>query len=101
MISEFIPAAIAAFATFAVLGFYTALVPTLLGNALQNRNRATAGEVVAELFVARRIAITLTPRLRPHRALIFALIELLPSLGFLVVAKTASFDVDPAHRNGC
>jgi MFS family permease len=85
----FVPAAVAAFATFAVLGFYTALVPTLLEKALQNKNHATAGGIVGELFLAGTIAIAVTPRLRAHRGLLIALIVVLPSLGFLVAAETA------------
>ena len=85
----FIPAAVAAFATFAVLGFYTALVPTLLERAFQNKNHAIAGGIVAELFFAGTIAIALTRRLQPHRGLLFALIALLPSLGLLVTAENA------------
>ena len=42
---RFIPPAIAAFATFSVLGFYTALIPSLLAQALQNKNHAVAGIV--------------------------------------------------------
>ena len=85
----FLPAAVGAFATFAVLGFYTALVPTLLEKALQNKNQATAGGIVGELFLTGTIAIALTPRLRPHRGLLIALIALLPNLGFLVAAEIA------------
>jgi MFS family permease len=85
----FVPAAVGAFATFAVLGFYTALVPTLLEKALQNKNHAAAGGIVGELFLTGTIAIALTPRLRPHRGLLIALIALLPSLGFLVAAEMA------------
>jgi len=89
MFGVFVPAAVGAFATFAVLGFYTALVPTLLEKALQNKNHATAGGIVGELFVAGTIAIALTPRLPPHRGLLIALIALLPSLGLLVAAEIA------------
>jgi MFS family permease len=89
MFGTFVPAAVAAFATFAVLGFYTALVPTLLERALQNNNHATAGAIVGELFLAGTIAIAVTPRLPAHPGLLIALIVLLPSLGFLVAAETA------------
>ena len=89
MFGAFVPAAVAAFATFAVLGFYSALLPTLLEKALQNKNHATAGGIVGELFLVGTIAIAVTPRLRAHRGLLIALIALLPSLGFLVAAETA------------
>ncbi len=89
MFGAFVPAAVAAFATFAVLGFYTALVPTLLEKAFQNKNHAAAGGIVGELFLVGTIAIAVTPRLRPQRGLLIALIALPPSLGFLVAAETA------------
>jgi len=89
IVGIFIPAAITAFAIFAVLGFYTALVPTLLEKTLQNKNHAVAGFIVAGLFFSGTIVIALTPRLRSHRGLLIALVALLPSLVLLVVAETA------------
>jgi MFS family permease len=89
IVGAFIPAAIAAFATFAVLGFFAALAPTLLESALQNKNHAVAGAIVAELFFTGTFAIALTPRLQSHRGLLIALIALLPSLGLVVAAETA------------
>ena len=85
----FVPAAVAAFAIFAVLGFYTALLPTLLQNVLGNTNRAVAGAVVAELFFAGTIVIALTRRLPTRTGLVIALWALVPSLGLLVAAENA------------
>jgi len=60
-------------------------VPALLEKALENKNHASAGGIVGELFLAGTIAIAVTPRIRAHRGL---LIVLLPSLGFVVAAET-------------
>jgi MFS family permease len=89
IMGTFIPAAVAAFATFAVLGFYTALLPSLLQNGLQNRNHAVAGAVVAELFFAGTIVIALTRRLPSDLGLLIGLCALVPSLGLIVVAGNA------------
>jgi hypothetical protein len=60
---RFIPPAIAAFATFSVLGFYMALIPSLLAQSLQNRNHAVAGIIVAELFFIGTVVVGFTGRL--------------------------------------
>src|SRR5216110_1815544 len=87
--AQFVSPAIGAFAVFAVLGFYTALAPSLLVEALHNKNHAVAGTIVAEVFFIGTLAIGLTPRLTSHRGLVVALILLLPSLALLVVAELA------------
>ncbi|PAU77796.1 MFS transporter [Halovibrio salipaludis] len=48
----FLPAAIAGFAGFAVLGLFTAVAPAVMGNILEITNRATAGAVVFVVFIA-------------------------------------------------
>lgn len=48
----FVPAAIAGFAGFAVLGLFTAIAPAFLGDILHFSNRALTGLVVFILFVA-------------------------------------------------
>ncbi|WP_262927221.1 MFS transporter [Phytohalomonas tamaricis] len=48
----FIPAAIAGFAGFAVLGFFTATAPAFVGRVLNHANSALIGLVVLILFVA-------------------------------------------------
>jgi MFS family permease len=85
--TQFVSPAVGAFAVFAVLGFYTALVPSLLVQALHNQNHATAGAIVTELFAVGTLAIALTPRLTSHRGLLIALALLLPSLLLLVMAE--------------
>ncbi|MGH8274883.1 MAG: MFS transporter [Gammaproteobacteria bacterium] len=48
----FVPAAIAGFAGFAVLGFFTAVAPAVLGRLLKLPNHALIGAVVFLLFMA-------------------------------------------------
>jgi MFS family permease len=62
--TQFVVPALGAFATFSVLGFYTALIPSLLENAFKNKNHAVAGGVVAELFLVGTASVLLTPNLK-------------------------------------
>lgn len=48
----FVPAALAGFAGFAVLGLFTAVAPALLGTVLHHPNRALTGGVVFLLFAS-------------------------------------------------
>ena len=87
--SRFIPPAIAAFTTFSVLGFYMALIPSLLVQSLQNKNHAVAGIIVAELFFIGAAVVSFTGTLKSHKGMLFALVLLVPSLGLLIWAETA------------
>lgn len=66
----FIRAGIAGFAGFAVLGLFTAVSPSFLGELLGEHNRALIGGVVFVLFLASTAGQTLSPRLGGQRALI-------------------------------
>ena len=48
--AEFLSAALAMFAAFAVIGLFVSLVPSFLGHELHERNHAAAGIVVFMLF---------------------------------------------------
>ncbi|WP_237179505.1 MFS transporter [Paraburkholderia sacchari] len=50
--AAFVAPAVTAFATFALLGFYAALLPNLLARDLHSSSPAWSGLVVAELFAA-------------------------------------------------
>ncbi|RDI66971.1 MFS transporter [Nocardia pseudobrasiliensis] len=66
----FVPAAIATFAGFAVLGLFTAVVPTFLAEMLGVRNHAVAGVVVALIFAGSALAQVAARPLRTSAALI-------------------------------
>jgi MFS family permease len=85
----FVAPAIAAFATFAVLGFYTALIPSLLARSLHIKSHAAAGAVVAGLFLTGVAVLTTAPRLNPHRGLAIGLALLIPGTALLVGAEFA------------
>ena len=84
---RFFSSAIAAFAVFSVLGFYAALIPSLLTRALAVNNLAIAGGVVAAMFFVGTAAVAFRPALKSHTGLVIALVLLLPGIGLLVAAE--------------
>jgi MFS family permease len=86
ILASFAAPAITGFATFSLIGFYAALVPSLLRQRLQVENLALAGGVVAELFAISALAMIVTRNLTSGRAMRAGLALLVPSLVLLVVA---------------
>jgi len=85
----FIAPAVTAFATFALLGFYAALVPNLLANSMHLHSPALSGAVVAELFFAGAATVAATPMLASNATMFIGLWLLLPSLALLLWAQAA------------
>lgn len=86
ILGSFAAPAITAFAAFSLIGFYAALVPSLLSERLHVENIALAGGVVSELFVAATVAMIVTRDLETNRAMLAGLALLIPGLVFLVMA---------------
>jgi hypothetical protein len=84
---KFLFPALAAAVVFSVLGFYSALIPTLLGESLHNHIYAIAGGIVAALFFIGVLTIAFTRQLASNGGLIFSLGLLLPSVILLVVSE--------------
>jgi MFS family permease len=84
---SFVTPAIAAFATFAVLGYYSALTPSLLRQALHVSNLAIGGAIVAGLFLVSMATIITAPRLEPRTGMIAGLALLLPTVALLVLSE--------------
>ena len=87
--ARFIAPAVAAFAVFALGGYYAALVPTLLAESLGQSSPAIAGVVVAELYAVAAGAVMATQRLSSRAAMRTGLLVLLPSVALLLFAQTA------------
>lgn len=83
----FVAPALAAFAAFALGGYYAALAPTLLADDLGITNSALAGGIVAEFFAVAALAVPATRRLQSHRAMQAGLLLLVPSVGLLLLAQ--------------
>jgi MFS family permease len=75
--------------TFALVGFYAALVPNLLAESLQQRSPAMAGAIAFELFMVAAVAVVATRRLSARGAMLSALVVLVPTLALIVVAEIA------------
>ena len=84
----FIPPAATAFATFALIGFYAALLPSLLKDRLHESSPAVSGAIVFELFLVAAAVAALTGKTLTSRATMLAGLALLPpSLALLVVVE--------------
>jgi MFS family permease len=86
---QFVSPAVTGFATFAVIGFYSALIPNLLAESLHLSAPAVAGAVVFELFGIAAMTILSTGKLESQATMFSALALLLPSVWLLVGAEIA------------
>jgi MFS family permease len=89
IIRAFFSYATTGFVTFALIGFYAALVPNLLSDHLGISAPIVAGAVVCLLFAVAVITIVLTTQLSGAAATRLALILLIPSLALLIAAELA------------
>jgi MFS family permease len=84
---QFVAPAVGAFATFSLIGFYAALIPSLLAESLQVSAPIVSGAIVSEVFGVAAITILLTGWLSSQATLLTALALLLPSAWLLVGAE--------------
>jgi MFS family permease len=84
---QFVAPAVAAFAAFALIGFYAALVPSLLRDSLHLSAPLIAGAIVCELFLIAAVTILSTGRLESRATMFTSLVLLVPSLWLLIVAQ--------------
>jgi hypothetical protein len=86
LIPVFTAPAITAFSTFSLLGFYSALTPSLLEQALHLHSHAISGGVVFELYAAAALVLVLTQWLSARAAMLAGLVLLIPALALLALA---------------
>jgi MFS family permease len=84
--AQFLVPAISAFSTFAVLGFYAALVPGLLRHGLHQPNLAVAGGVTGGMFLVASVTVALV-EVPPIAGVIVGLGLLIPGVGMMVLAE--------------
>jgi MFS family permease len=84
---QFISPAVTGFATFSLIGFYSALIPSLLVETLHISSPLIAGAVVCELFLIAAVAILVSGGLPSQSATLVALLLLPPSVWILVGAE--------------
>lgn len=82
----FLPAALAAFAAFAVLGLVTAIEPSILAELLHLPSPALAGTIVFGMFVASALGQAFQPRLSERAALPAGCVLLIAGLAVIAVA---------------
>ena len=96
---QFLVPAISAFSTFAVLGFYAALVPSLLRQGLHQPNLAVAGAVTGGMFLVASVTVALV-EVPPIAGVIVGLGLLIPGVGMMVLAEHVPIDGLARHRVG-
>ena len=85
---QFVAPMLTAFAIFSLTGFYYALLPNVLREALGNGNVAITGAIVFEM-IGTTIAVLLIGRNLPSRVAMFsALLLILPSAALLVLTQS-------------
>ena len=86
---QFLSPAVTGFATFSLIGFYSALIPNLLADSLHQTAPLVAGIVVCGLFTVAALAILTTGRLASQATMLTALVLLPPAVWLLVGAQLA------------
>jgi MFS family permease len=86
---QFLSPAVTGFAAFSLIGFYSALIPNLLGESLHLTAPVISGIVVCALFGVAAVTILSTGRLPSQATMLTALVLLPPSVWLLVGAELA------------
>lgn len=84
---QFVAPAITVFGTMALIGFYAALLPTLLAERVHQTNHAVGGTVVAWLFAVAVASVIQGRRIGSRTAMLMGLGLLVPSLALLELAQ--------------
>jgi MFS family permease len=86
LIAAFTAPATTAFATFSLLGFYSALTPSLLEEALHLHSHAISGGIIFELYTVAALVLVLTQWVSARAAMLAGLALLIPALALLALA---------------
>ena len=87
---RFLAPAAAGFAAMSMVGFYAALGPTTLHDALHLTNRALSATVVSELFVIAALSIVATRSLPARTTMMIGLVTIPIGVALLVAAQRVS-----------
>jgi MFS family permease len=87
---EFLAAALAGFAAFALVGLFTALAPSFLGQVLHERNHAVDGAVVFALYASAAMTQLLVARFGSRLVVLSGLATLLVALALIVAGLSAA-----------
>ncbi len=86
--NQFIAPALTAFGSFALGGFYFALLPSILSQDLGQENLAVGGAIVFELSIVATVTMIVTRKLKSRISMLGGLALLLPGLALLVLAQS-------------
>ncbi|TQF01253.1 MFS transporter [Kitasatospora acidiphila] len=84
----FVPAGVAAFAGFSLLGVFTSVSPAFLAQSLDVHNHAVVGLIVFAAFFASTLGQLLVPRLGTARAVPLGCLVLIAGLALLAASLT-------------
>jgi MFS family permease len=87
ILMQFVAPAVTVFGTMALIGFYAALLPSLLAERQHQTNHAVGGVIVFWLFAVAFAGVILSRRIGSRRAMLAGLGLLLPSLALLELAQ--------------
>lgn len=87
IVGKFIAPAVTAFVAFAVMGFYSALIPTLLEQGLKIASPAAGGAVACFFFLCGAAATALSAPMSSRATMLCGLALLVPGVALLVLAQ--------------
>lgn len=87
ILASFVSPAVTAFVTFALIGIYAALIPSVLADALKEHRPLVAGAVIFVLFTVAALAVVLARRMASRTAMLSSLWLFPPSVALLIVAE--------------
>jgi MFS family permease len=88
--AQFVSPAITGFGAMALVGFYAALMPTILSHDLQIESHAAAGALFFELATVVAVVIVTTQALASRTAMMTSLALMIPAAAAVVTAQVAS-----------
>jgi MFS family permease len=88
--TQFVAPAITGFGLMALVGFYAALMPTILSHDLQIKNHAAAGALFFELAVVVAVVIVATRSLESRTSMLWSLALMIPAAGSIVAAQASA-----------
>lgn len=89
LLPKFIAPAVTVFGTFALVGFYAALIPTVVAHALRDSQPIVGGAIVFEIAFLAAVGAIAGRAIPSRRAMLATLILLLPSVAILLFAQIA------------
>ncbi|WP_202864083.1 MFS transporter [Dyella jiangningensis] len=88
-LAAFVSPAVTAFVTFALIGFYAALIPSLLADALKDPRPLVSGAVLFLLFAVAAIAVVATRAMASRTAMLVSLALYPPAVALLILSEHA------------